>query len=130
MQVEEIDDVDAKSLETLLARAGDLGRRAIDRRCLIVAASDNPAFGREDDFRPARLEQATQEPLVGSASVNRSRVEKGDAYVEGSIQRTDRFSLVARSVALRHAHAPEAHGGHYQPACSQFALRHLVNSSV
>src|SRR5262249_4529848 len=119
-------DVAAKPLETRFAGACELGRRAIDRRGLTVAASDDPAFGREHHFWPPRLEHATQEPLVGSASVNRSSVEEGDAYIERSIQRADRFSLVARSVALRHAHAPEAHGGHDQPARSQFSLRHLT----
>ncbi len=53
VEIEEIDDVGLQPLQAFVARCGDVGGRAVERRRLAVGTAHDPAFRGEHDLRPA-----------------------------------------------------------------------------
>jgi hypothetical protein len=123
--VEEVDGLDSKASEGVVAGAAHIVRVATDAAALGVGRvpEDSELGGKNHLVAPA-AEEAPQEFLVRKWSVHIGGVQKGDAELKRAPQGGDRFRVIPSGVELRHPHAPEPLSGHDQALPAEGALNH------
>ena len=122
MLIVQVDVVHPEPLQRSVATLPDVSRVAAHAPEGAVLAAHVAELRRElHVVSPARYGLA-DELLVRERPVHVRRVDKGDAEVDGPLDRRDRFTLVARTVELAHPHAPEPQGRDHEPIAPQVAL--------
>ena len=117
VQIVEVDRLDAEPRETRLAARPHAQRAGIDvDRHAAGRIGKEPEFGREHDTGPPIANRSSDEMLVRAPAVRVGRIEQRDPEIEGAMYRPNRFLVVRRAVALRHAHAAETDGRHVEAA--------------
>src|SRR6476661_10275974 len=106
----QIDVLDAEASERFFARPPDVGRTSVQAVPRTIGRTDVAELGRYDEVIAPALYRATNELLVRERAIRVSRVEKGDAQLEGAVDRGERFDFVAARIEVGHAHAAEAEG--------------------
>src|SRR4030067_573827 len=71
---------------------------------------------RQSGLIPAIADRLPDKLLIASQPVDIGRIEEVHPQVQGTVDRSDRFLLVARTVEFRQPHAPQAHPGHRKAA--------------
>src|SRR5580658_641340 len=112
MLIIEIDLFDTEALERGVASRPYVFGPAVDLSSTVGMADDSE-FGRDDHAIPNRPELAPDQFLIVIRPIHVRGVEKIDSQFERTMQRRNRFGIVARSVEFRHAHASEAKFGNY-----------------
>ena len=128
MLVVEVDHVHLQALEARLARIAHVLRCAIDAPETAIRAAHVAELGGEDHALAPPRERAPHELLVAPHAVHVGGIEEGHAEVERAMDGRDRFRFVAPAVELRHPHAAQPDGRHFQ-SCSQLARLHDSISS-
>src|SRR5262245_550681 len=71
-----------------------------------------------------RLKRFTHEFLVGERPIDFSRIEEGDAALNGCVEKGDHLLLVGRRVAKAHAHTARPKSRSFQVAVSKCSFLH------
>jgi hypothetical protein len=112
--------VGSQPAEGCLGHLPDVLRTAIGTDQLLAVESE-AELGGEDNPIPFALKAAADQVLVGERAVRFSRVEEGDAELDGTVERGDRLGVVQRPVRLTHSHATEAESGDLESLAAEFA---------
>src|SRR5580698_4258527 len=112
MLIIEVDLFDAEALERGVASRPYVFGPSVDLASTIGMADDSE-FGRDDHAIPNRPELAPDQFLIVIRPIHVRGVEKIDSQFERTMERRNRFGIVARSVEFRHAHASESKFGNY-----------------
>jgi len=75
------------------------------------------------DFLAARLQDLSEQALIGAGAVHVGGVEKIDADVERCVEHAEIGGFIGRPVEVRHAHAAETDGGDFEALRTEFATR-------
>ena len=110
MLVVEIDVVDAKTCQGLIAAGFDVFWAATDVHAAIIAFEGK--FGRKNHFVAPISDGTSNKTLIVPIAVDIGCVEKEDIKFNGSVDCFDGFVLVRGSVLLGHTHAAQAEGGY------------------
>ena len=129
MLVVEIDGLDTQSLQRCVTRFADVLRLAVDAKEGSVRAAHVAELRRQHDGAPPIANRAADQALVGRRSVRVRGVQEGDPEVQRPVDGGDRSAFVGGPVEIRHAHAPEAEGGHSGAGSAELAQWYLHGHS-
>jgi hypothetical protein len=123
--VEQVDRVDPEPLERALDDLRDVLRPAIKPPLLAIGIELEAELGRDHDLLADRRKGFTHELFVRKRPVRLSRVEEGNAALDGRPNEGDHLLLVGSwAIPKAHAHAAEPDGRDFQVAVSKRALLH------
>ena len=111
MLVVEVDVVHAQSAQRVVACLVHVLRAAVHAQAAAVLRALVPELGGQGDLVAAAADRLPHQSLVGEGAVHIGGVEKGDAEVEGAMDRGDGLLVVAAGIELGHAHAAESQRG-------------------
>src|SRR5262249_51115789 len=84
-----------------------------------------PEFRADYDPAAERSKCLTDELLVDVRAIHLSRVEEGEAAIDGGANKRDHFAFVGkRSIAVAHAHTAQTKGRHLKIAAPEYPLVH------
>ena len=96
---------------------------AIDAKEGAIGCAHVAELGGDHELLPLALDGAADQFLVGAHAIHVGGVEEGDAELEGAVDGGDRFRIVTPGIEVRHAHAAQPHGGHFER--SEIAMMHI-----
>ncbi len=131
VQVIQIDDLDTEPPQARIARLAYIRGTAVDhalgRVGRIVLETE---LGREHDAVASTGDGTTDQLFVRVRPVDVGGVEQSDARVERSVDRGDRFDVVALAVEVAHAHAAETDRRYRNAAAAELACAHRADSRL
>ena len=122
--VVEVDRVDAESLERGFARRAHVLRRAADAGALPVGRAQHPELRRQDDAVAVLTDEGPEQRLVVADAVGVGGVVERDPELERTIQRSQRFGVLGRTVSARHPHAAQTERGNGRAAVGKLSSLH------
>ena len=130
--VEQVDAVDAEAFQAALDRSLCIGSRTVDTNNLVTVETE-AEFGSDHQPIALALDRFADQFFILEWAVNLRSIEKGDAKVDGAVDRLDRFigigSLTIQDVAaFDHRHAADTDGGNLQ-AMTEIAIFHDCSPS-
>ncbi|MNE30256.1 hypothetical protein D3C80_1237620 [compost metagenome] len=127
MLIEEIDHLDAETLQAAFYRLPDMRRLAVQAGLLAVDEVEGK-LGGDDELIAERLQCLADHFLVGKGAVDLSRVEKRYAAFDRLTDQGDAF-LFADLVGITEIqpHAAKAECRHFKAGLSEDALFHILS---
>ena len=107
MLVVEVDHVDAKPPQAGVTAGFHVLRSPVDAKEAPVGAAHIAELGGDDDMLAIARQTAPDELFVAADPVHVGGVEERDAQLDGAVDGSDRFVVVAPAIELRHPHAPQ-----------------------
>jgi hypothetical protein len=122
--VVQVDRLDPQPLQARLTGLTHVCGRAVDAEEFAVRSTDVSELRREHDGFAAIRDRFADQLFVRPGPVHIGRIEKRDPEIDRTVDRSDRFRLVAVAVEFRHAHAAEAERRDDEAAATEFTLFH------
>jgi hypothetical protein len=124
-----VDDTGAEAPQTCIAGLLYVLRLTADSEKGAVFAPHHRELGSDDDLLPPLPDRTTNQFLIAAHPIHVSGVEKRNAQIDRTMDGSDRFRFITRSVEIRHAHTTKPEGGHGEPAFTKLSCMHRTLSS-
>src|SRR6266571_5517091 len=125
MLVIQIDGFNAEALQACIARLAHIFRTAVDAAHIGIGfVANDSEFSGEKNLGAQRTDGHANQYFVVAITINVRGIEKGDAELDGTMDGSDRFHVVTRSIEFRHPHAAQTHCGDERTFFSELTLWH------
>src|SRR5260221_1438715 len=125
--IQKVNVIGLESLERAFDGLTDILRPASSFGADLLSVLETKAkFGADDHLVAPVLERPAEQLLVGEGTIALGRIEEGASDLDGTVQCSDRFLLIGRTIGLAHGHTTETDRGYLESLTAKltFAQNH------